>query len=154
MNDSQPAPGLYDWQLDHLKRYLETDGADGHVFTRPGLAKPVLTLILTTVGRKSGKRYLNPLIYGESNGGYVVIGSKGGATNDPAWYRNILANGEAEVQILGEKFPVRVRTATGPERSTLWNLMADAFPSYASMQAASSREFPVVVFERNKGAKA
>jgi deazaflavin-dependent oxidoreductase (nitroreductase family) len=117
------------------------------------MAKPVQTLILTTVGRKSGKRYLNPLIYGESNGAYVVIGSKGGSTNDPGWYRNILANGVAEVVFLAGKFPVSVRTASGPERSALWTMMAEYFPSYASMQAGATREFPVVVLERRSKSK-
>ena len=61
-----------DWISEHVGRYLATDGDEGHMF------RGVPTLLLTTIGRKSGEGRLIPLIYGEDNGTYIVVGSKGG----------------------------------------------------------------------------
>ena len=150
MNQPKPAPNMQPWQHEHLKRYLETNGADGHLWqpqSRPG-GQPVPTLILTTTGRRTGERYLNPLIYGRSNGGgYVVIASKGGSPTHPAWYLNLAANPDVEVQAMDRKFKARARTASGAERAALWKQMAAIFPRYEDYKQAAGREIPVVVLD-------
>lgn len=144
-----PAPHLRDWQVVHLERYLATDGADGYLWQspRPGVAGPVPTLILTTTGRRSGRQYLNPLIFGEHGGSCVVVASKGGAPAHPAWYVNLAAIPEVGVQVKGKKFRARARTATGAERTTLWKKMAVLYPSYEEYQRNAGREIPVVVLD-------
>jgi deazaflavin-dependent oxidoreductase (nitroreductase family) len=144
-----PAPQLRDWQLTHLQRYLATDGVDGYWWQspRPGVPGPVPTLVLTTTGRRSGRRYLNPLIFGEHGGSQVVVASRGGAPAHPSWYVNLAAVPEVEVQVKARKFRARARTAVGDERVALWRLMAAIYPSYDEYQRIAGREIPVVVLD-------
>ena len=107
------------------------------------------TLLLTTQGRKSGNPRVRPLIYGERDGDYVVVASKGGAPTHPLWYLNLDAESEVGVQVATDKFQARARTAEGDERSALWALMTAVYSPYDEYQAtAGSREIPVVVLER------
>jgi hypothetical protein len=78
---------LPDWIRDHVKRYRETNGADGHMWKPPTGGDPVPTLLLTTTGRKSKKRLEMPLIYGKTPTGYAIVASKGGPAH-PAWFLN------------------------------------------------------------------
>lgn len=133
---------LPDWMQDHLRRYLETDGRDGHIFQ--GLP----TLLLTTRGRRSGKPVTLPLIYGEDAGRHVLIASKGGHPEDPLWYRNLVAEPTCHVQVAADRFRARARTVEGPERERLWALMRKIYPPYDDYQQATSRRIPVVVLER------
>lgn len=137
------------WIADHLQRYLETDGADGHMWDSAPVGGPGLipTLLLTTTGRRSGKPIVMPLIYGEAGGNYVVVASKGGAPKHPGWYLNLAAHSDVGVQILAERFRATARTASGAERAELWQQMAAIYPPYNDYQAKTDREIPVVVLE-------
>ena len=127
---------------EHVRRYVETDGREGHDWN----GAPVL--ILTTTGRRSGQRRSTPLIYGEHDGSYLVVASKGGADEPPAWYLNLQADPEVDVQVLGDKFTARARTASPQEKPGLWQQMAGIWPDYDSYQRKTGREIPVVVLER------
>ena len=137
------------WLQDHVRRYLATDGADGYWadFTAVGGPAKAPNLILTVTGRRSGKPRTFGLIYGEDEGRYVIVGSKGGAPQHPAWYFNILADPTVQVQIKGEKFRARARVATGEERARLWAKMSGLYSGYADVQKKTDRIFPVVVLE-------
>jgi proline iminopeptidase len=78
----------------------------------------------------------------------VIVASKGGAPEHPGWYKNLVANPAAEVQIKGDVFPVRARDAEGEERERLWKLMNEEWPHYAEYQEKTDREIPVVVLDR------
>jgi deazaflavin-dependent oxidoreductase (nitroreductase family) len=130
------------WQADHIRRYLETDGLDGHEW-RPG----VHTLLLTTRGRRSGQARRNALIYGRDGDRYVVVASKGGHPEHPDWYRNLTADPNVRVQVLGDRFDARARTATPEERARLWPEMARIFPPYDEYQKSTQREIPVAILE-------
>jgi deazaflavin-dependent oxidoreductase (nitroreductase family) len=127
---------------EHVKRYVETDGAEGHDW------QGVSVLILTTTGRRSGESRSTPLIYGEHGDDYVVVASKGGAPEDPAWYLNLLEQPEVTVQVLGDRFTARARTATPEEKPELWRVMAGIWPPYDQYQRNTNREIQVVVLER------
>ena len=133
---------LPDWMADHLRRYLETDGEDGHVW------RGVSTLLLTTTGRRSGRSLQLPLIYGEDSGRYLLVASKGGHPSHPAWYLNLAAQPEVDLQVGAERFEALASTATGDERSRLWSIMEKIWPAYSEYQEATEREIPVVVLER------
>lgn len=137
-----PEPKLPDWIADHLRRYRETNGADGHLW------RGVPTLLLTTKGRKSGKPLQLPLIYGQDGARYVIVASKGGAPEHPGWYQNLVAEPHVELQVAADKFRARARTAEAGERERLWKLMAKIWPAYDEYQAKTAREIPVVVLER------
>jgi deazaflavin-dependent oxidoreductase (nitroreductase family) len=134
---------------DHLRRYVESDGKDGHMWdsTPVGGPGPIPTLLLTTTGRRSGKPIVMPLIYGEADGNYVVVASKGGAPQHPGWYLNLAAQPQVEVQVIDKRFRAKARTSTGTERARLWEKMATIYPPYNDYQKKTEREIPVVVLE-------
>jgi deazaflavin-dependent oxidoreductase (nitroreductase family) len=135
-----PALDLYG--DEHVRRYLETGGETGHEWNR------VTALILWTTGAHSGKQRVNPLIYGQDGGNFIVVASQGGAPAHPGWYHNLVAHPEAEVQAGAERFPVRARTAEGAERGRLWQLMTNVWPNYDEYTKRTTRVIPVVVLER------
>ena len=130
------------WVKQHIRGYVESDGAKGHRW------RGVDTLLLTTRGRKSGKLRRTALIYGRDGDRYVVVASKGGAEQHPSWYLNLAANPEVEVQVGAEKFKARARTASAEEKPALWKLMTSVWPDYDSYQGKTERAIPVVVLER------
>lgn len=136
-------PELPAWITDHIKTYLETNGADGHIW------RGVPTLLLTTTGRRSGESILLPLIYGTDGPNYLVVASKGGAPTHPGWYENLVANPAVEVQVGADKFKAHARTATPAEKPALWEKMAAIWPAYNEYQKQTSRDIPVVVLERS-----
>jgi proline iminopeptidase len=140
---------LPDWIRDHVRRYLESNGADGHIWdsSARGGPGPVPTLLLTTTGKKSGRKLVLPLIYGKTASGYAVVASKGGAPAHPSWYVNLVAHPEVDVQVGAAKFRAHARTARGAERAALWKQLAGIFPPYDDYQRRTEREIPVVVLE-------
>ena len=85
---------------EHVRRYRETDGAVGHIWRRGAKV-----LLLTTTGRRTGQPRTTPLIYENAGDGYVIVASKGGADEHPGWYRNLVADPNVEVQVLGRGLP-------------------------------------------------
>ncbi|MBM4256882.1 MAG: nitroreductase family deazaflavin-dependent oxidoreductase [Deltaproteobacteria bacterium] len=150
MSEAKTPASLPKWIDDHLRRYVETDGKDGHMWDSApvGGPGPIPTLLLTTYGRRSGKPIVMPLIYGEANGTFVIVASKGGAAQHPGWYLNLAAKPAVEVQVLADRFRAKARTATGAERARLWEKMAAIYPPYNDYQKKTEREIPVVVLER------
>ena len=140
--EQEPLDSPVGWVAEHTRKYVETNGEEGYIWNG------VPTLALTTTGRRSGKLHRTMLIYGRDGDRYIVVASKGGADEHPQWYRNLQANPEVQVQVGGERFPARARTATGDERSRLWKLMAEIWPAYNQYQTKTSREIPVVILER------
>jgi deazaflavin-dependent oxidoreductase (nitroreductase family) len=128
---------------EHVDRYVETDGREGHEW------QGVHTLILTTKGRKSGEQRATPLIYGEADGAYVIVASKGGWPEHPAWYLNLSENPDVTVQVAADRFAARARTASPEERAKLWPMMAEIWPQYDEYQQKTDREIPIVVLERS-----
>jgi deazaflavin-dependent oxidoreductase (nitroreductase family) len=127
---------------EHVKRYVETDGAEGHDW------QGVAVLILTTTGRRSGQARSTALIYGRHGDDFLVVASKGGAPSHPAWYENLVADPEVTVQVKGDRFAARARTATADEKPELWSAMTAIWPPYDEYQQKTDREIPVVVLER------
>jgi proline iminopeptidase len=127
---------------EHIRLYEETDGAVGYEWNG------ATCLVLTTRGRRTGEPRKFALIFDRRGADVVVVASKGGAPDDPGWYKNLVAHPDAEVQILGEKFPVHARTAEGEERDELWQLMTVSWPNYDEYKKRTDRQIPVVVLER------
>jgi deazaflavin-dependent oxidoreductase (nitroreductase family) len=107
----------------------------------------VPTLLLTTVGRKSGRLLTLPLIFGRSGSNYIVVASKGGAPAHPSWYLNLQAKPEVQVQVKAEKFKALSNTADAAERAVLWPKMIEIYGPYAEYQTKAARQIPVVVLK-------
>ena len=140
MTTTTPDDELYG--AEHVQRYRETDGEHGHAW------KGTTTLLLTTTGRKTGEQRTTPLIYQPYEDAYLIVASKGGAPDPPAWYLNLQENPVVEVQILGDRFSARARTATAEEKPEMWRTMTATWPDYDKYQAGTNREIPIVVLER------
>ncbi len=135
------------WIGEHLATYLDSGGAKGHIIDMShlgGLAF-MTTLLLKTVGRKSGEARISPLIYGDIGGEVVIVASKGGADVDPAWYTNLKSGTSVEIQIATQAFRARWREPQGAERQAIWNFMVKMYPPYSQYQAATSRQIPIVM---------
>lgn len=127
---------------EHVRRYVETGGAVGHEW------EGTVCLILWTTGRKSGEQRAAPLIYQPHDDAYLVVASKGGAPEPPAWYVNLEADPSVEVQVGAERFKARARTATAGEKPEMWKTMTAVWPAYDEYQAKTARQIPVVVLAR------
>ena len=132
------------WVKEHIDRYVATNGEDGHVWGN------ATALLLTVIGRKSGQPRRTALFYGQDGDNYIVVASKGGAPEDPEWYRNLAANPEVEVQVKADRFKAHARTATDAERPALWKLMTAVWPPYDDYQQKTNRKIPVVILERGE----
>ena len=135
-------PQLPNWVQQHIDEYLATNGEKGHVWNG------VPTLLLTTTGRRTGRKLLLPLIYGRDGENYLVVASRGGAKEHPSWYKNLAANPEVEVQVKDERFQAHARTARPDEKPRLWKTMTAIWPAYDDYQARTDRDIPVVMLER------
>jgi proline iminopeptidase len=128
---------------EHVRVYRETGGQVGHDWKQGSKI-----LLLTTKGRTSGEPRTTPLIYEADGDRYVIVASKGGAPEDPGWYRNLAKEPDVELQVWDEVFPARARTAEGEERERLWKLAALQWPDYDEYTKRTDRQIPVVVLER------
>ncbi len=124
----------------HVARYLETSGEEGYHWR-----KDTTILILFTKGRRSGAQRSHALIYRPHGDDYLVVASKGGSDDPPAWFVNLQADPEVEVQVRGDRFQAHARVATAEEKPEMWASMVDAWPDYDAYQRKTSREIPVVV---------
>jgi deazaflavin-dependent oxidoreductase (nitroreductase family) len=104
-------------------------------------------ILLHHRGAKSGTAYTSPLVYTRDGANYVVIASKGGAPEDPQWFRNLVADPDITVEVGTETIPVRARVAEGDERARLWRAQADLMPGFDDYATKTSRQIPVVVLE-------
>lgn len=113
---------------------------------RVGVAQTVCLLHAT--GAKSGEPRVTPLLYTPRGEDVVLVASKAGSERHPAWYHNVRAHPDVEVEIGGERRPVRAREAEGAERDELWALVNDNYSGYDVYQErAGERQIPVIVLE-------
>ena len=127
---------------EHVRVYRETGGEHGYQW------RGTQILLLTTTGRRSGEPRTTPLIHRTDAGRWVIVASKGGAPEDPAWFSNMQADPDATIQVLAEEIPVRMSVAEGEERERRWKLMTEVWPAYDEYQAKTDRTIPIVVLDR------
>ena len=124
---------------EHVRQYEATGGKVGHDWNGTSC------LILHTTGRTSGKTRKFALIYGRDGGDYVLVASKGGAPDNPGWYKNLVAHPDATIQVWGELIPVTARTGSSEDKKRVWAAMARQWPGYDTYQAGTKRDIPVVL---------
>ena len=139
LGQARPMPDFSLFGDEHVREYEATGGKVGHDWN--GTA----CLILQTTGRKSGETRKFPLIYGRDGNDYVIVASKGGAPDNPGWYKNLVAHPDAKIQVWDPVIPVRARTATPAEKKKVWPIMTKQWPDYDRYQAGTKRDIPVVL---------
>ena len=134
---------------EHLEMYLSSGGAKGHIVDVSSVGGHALTTncLIRFAGRKSGKVYVKPLIYGNVGGEIVVVASKGGADTHPEWYLNILASDTIDVQIATQAFEATWREPEYEERHRVWAYMTHLYPPYLGYQSSTERHIPVVMLQ-------
>jgi deazaflavin-dependent oxidoreductase (nitroreductase family) len=140
---------MSDFAKEHLQTYLESGGAKGHILDLSSMGGHALTTncLIKYVGRKSGKVYVTPLIYGNVGGEIVIVASKGGADEHPAWYLNIVDSESVGVQIATQAFEATWREPEGEERHMVWSYMTHLYPPYIEYQRSTSRHIPLVMLK-------
>jgi F420H(2)-dependent quinone reductase len=113
-----------------------------------GFRKPVPTLLLDHVGRKSGSTFTTPLLYLEDGPNLVIVASQGGLPKNPQWYPNLVAQPDTTVRVRKEGVrPVRARTADADERAELWPRLVELYADFAKYAKWTDREIPIVLLE-------
>lgn len=125
---------------EHVERYRETDGEEGHEW------QGTTVLLLTTTGRLSGAERTAALIYQRYGDDYLVVASNGGGAA-PGWFLNLQADPVVSVQIKSDHLTARARVATDEEMPALWRIMTATGVPYDAFQAKTDRRIPVVVLE-------
>jgi deazaflavin-dependent oxidoreductase (nitroreductase family) len=126
----------------HDTIYKKTNGRIGHRI--PG-GPP--SLLLHTVGAKTGQKRTNTLSYAEDGGSYLVVASKGGDPKAPGWYHNAKANPKVEINVGPKRFPVTARIigADDPDYPRLWKLVNDNNSNrYDGYQKRTTRRIPII----------
>jgi deazaflavin-dependent oxidoreductase (nitroreductase family) len=124
---------------DHIRRYRQTDGEVGYLWN----GAPIL--LLSTTGRRSGAVRTSALIFARDGDDYLVVASMGGAPMHPAWYLNLQAHPDAEIQVKADRIAVTARTATAAEKPRLWQRVTEVWPNYDVYQSRTDRDIPVVI---------
>jgi deazaflavin-dependent oxidoreductase (nitroreductase family) len=120
--------------------YRLTGGRLGGSFLR---GAPIC--LVTTVGKRSGRPRTVALLYLRDAEAIVLVASKGGMSHSPAWYHNMMANPDVEVQIGATSLPMRARRASGAEKAALWPRLVAMYRDYDDYQARTTRDIPVVI---------
>ena len=110
-----------------------------------GRMHKVPVLLLTTTGRKTGRKRTTPLLYARDGNRPVIVASNGGRPLDPSWWMNLKHNPIAMVQVKDVKQTIYAQRAIGSEKDRLWQMMASLYPSYDDYQKRTNREIPIVV---------
>ena len=128
----------------HVLAYKMTGGRIGGAWGQAPIG------LLTTTGRRSGKRRTTPVLYLGHEGSFVVVATNDGAARHPGWYLNLRAHPLAELETGSERISASARVASEEERETLWPRLVAVYPNYERDQRRTEREFPVVILERRR----
>ena len=139
MGDAQIVHSPVQWVADHIRNYVDSNGADGHIW------RGVPTLLLTTKGRQSGLLRRTALIYGRDGDDYVIVASKGGAPTDPQWYTNLKKESAVTIQVGANILSGTASTyALDVTREKVWQSMVAIWPGFAEYKEKTTRQIPLV----------
>lgn len=105
-------------------------------------------LLLHTKGAKSGQERINPVVYMQDGERWLIAASKGGAPTNPDWFYNIKADPFVTVEMGTETIQARAEIVSEPERTRLFDKIAQAMPSFAEYRQKTKRAIPVVALTR------
>ena len=131
------------WNQNIIEEFRANEGRVGGPFEGHPL------VLLHHRGAKSGKERVNPAaVQLLDDDHWAIFASKSGAPTNPAWFYNLVANPDAEIEIGTERIKVRARVAEGEERDRIWTKQKELMPGFAAYEKKTTREIPVIVLER------
>ena len=137
-------PSPRDWVREQVELYERSGGTQGTTLRDTGL--PVI--IVTNTGNKTGAIRKTPLMRATDGENYILVGSQGGAPNNPVWVYNLRSNPKVEIRDKTKVRAMKVREVADPaERARLWKLAVEAYPPYAEYQQKTTRQIPVFLAE-------
>jgi F420H(2)-dependent quinone reductase len=143
--EGEYVPSTAQWVRDQVEAFERSNGQQANTLRNTGL--PIV--VVTMRGKRSGAVRKIALMRVEHQGEYALVGSKGGAPQNPVWVYNLRANpDEVLIQDGAERFPVHVREIKGDERARWWERAVTAYPPYADYQRKTERRIPVFLASR------
>ena len=137
-------PSPSEWVREQVELYESSGGTEGTTLRDTGL--PVI--IVTNTGNRTGAIRKTPLMRVKDGSSYILVGSKGGAPENPVWVYNLRAHADVEIRDMTEVHEMRAREVEdAEERARLWDLAVAAFPPYADYQQKTARTIPLFVAE-------
>jgi len=127
-----------DWNAQTIAEFRKNHGRVGGYFESASL------LLLHTVGKRSGKPRVNPVMYLRDGERYLIFASKAGADTHPDWYSNLKAHPDAQIEVGDETIDVKAEEIQGPERDRLYERQASLYPAFAEYQRKTKRVIPVI----------
>lgn len=140
-SDAEYAPSPWDFVAEQVEQYEASGGREGGELEGRSL------VILTTVGRRTGKVRKSPLMKVSDGERYAVLGSKGGMDDHPLWYLNLLADPEVTLQDGEAVGRYRARVAEGEEKASWWARAVETWPDFAGYQTKTDRQIPLVILD-------
>lgn len=139
--------GMKSYFAEHLRMYLESNGAEGHLVdaTEAGGHKDTTAMVLKTIGRRSGNALLVPIFYDKYGDDFVIVASKAGSDSNPAWFLNLQDMPDVTFQVADTRYRASWRIATDAERAPIWKQLVAFYPPYGEYQAKTDRQIPVVL---------
>ena len=141
-------PEANDWNEKIIAEFRANGGRVGGPFE----GAPVV--LVHHRGRRSGREYVNPMMYlpdDSDDGTIYVFASKAGAPSNPDWYYNLTAAGEGTVERGTDIYQVTVRELNGDERDRIYDVQAQRYPGFAgyAQRTAGIRTIPVLELRRS-----
>ncbi len=130
-----------DWNSKIIEEFRANGGRVGGPFA----GAPIL--LLHTIGRKTGRERVNPMMYRKVDGGYAVFASKAGAPTHPDWYHNLVANPRVQAEIGTTTVPLTARVTGDAEREPIWAAQKAEYTGFAEYERQTTRQIPVVILE-------
>ena len=119
--------------------YRRTGGkVGGHLGAMP-------VLLLTTTGRKTGKKHTVPVMYLSEGPNYIITASNNGGEKPPAWWLNLKSSPEATIEIGGDMRLVTTKQASSEEKRRLWEQLVEKAPAFDGYQKRTRREIPMII---------
>jgi deazaflavin-dependent oxidoreductase (nitroreductase family) len=134
-------PSTAKWARDQVEEYESSGGTEGTTL------RGIPVVVITSMGATSGKLRKNPVMRVEHEGVYAAVASKGGSSQNPSWYRNLVEHPLVELQDGPSKGDYVARQVSGEERATWWHRAVQVWPDYDEYQTKTDREIPVFVLE-------
>ena len=130
------------WARKHVEQYLESGGE--------AVEHPMddRLILLYVTGRRSGEIRRVPVVHFADGDDMLIVASKGGAPEDPEWFRNLAADPRVWVRFRDDFFEARAEVLTPEERASAWGMLTSIAPSFADYQAKVERTIPVVRLSR------
>jgi deazaflavin-dependent oxidoreductase (nitroreductase family) len=128
-----------DFNAKVIEEFRANEGQVGGMFDGMDM------VLLHHTGARSGTERVNPLAYRKDAERYVVFASAAGAPEDPAWFRNLMANPETKIEVGSKVLHVLAEQATGDERDRLYREQSEEREQFREYEQKTDRVIPVVL---------